>query len=140
MVPWMLAAEAAIYTLGMAWYPFGLAIARDVSPAMVCPDFLTNEGARKCFSTIAHATFIPFIPGEAVKMLMVWATVPLAWYLLILAHKYGKSGWRPVGGVSVSENSWVDVEQADNSPREGDAQVHSTAGVQIELAAGKQRS
>ena len=45
LVPYMVGAELAIYACGLFWLPFGMAIAKNVSPSAICPD---SQGASKC--------------------------------------------------------------------------------------------
>ena len=61
LIPWMLAAEVAIFACGLFWMPFGLAIAAGVPPSAICP---ASGGASQFLSNIANWGLVPFIPGE----------------------------------------------------------------------------
>ena len=103
LVPHMLGAEAAIYACGLFWYPFGAAIragvAASATPVLGCSAARGGEvSASKCLYTIFNVMMVPYLPGECFKMLLVLATVPLCWALLLRFHR-----WRSGGGDIVSE-------------------------------------
>jgi biotin transport system substrate-specific component len=79
MLPWMLAAECAIFLCGIFWMPFGLAIKAGVPVQAICPAFDTAEGCRRCFLNLWTWGIGPFLPGELLKMVLVLLTIPLAW-------------------------------------------------------------
>ena len=85
LILWMFAAEGAIYALALFWLPFGMAIAKNVSPSAICPE---SGGAQKCLANIFAWGFTPFIPGDLFKMAMVAITVPFAWSTLLKIHQW----------------------------------------------------
>jgi hypothetical protein len=77
MVPWLFAAEAAIYFFGLIWLPFGAAIANNLPAGFLCNNLNSND----CVALIFNLGFVPFVPGDLLKMLFVFVTVPTLWYL-----------------------------------------------------------
>ncbi len=124
MLPWMLAAEAAIYACGLFWLPFGLAISAGVSPAAICP---AAAGAGPCLKNIFSWGFVPFVPGEAVKMLLVWAVVPAAWQAVIAWHR-----WRhqraPLPPAATLHDDGGGGDEDDDEPEVGSAVLAPAAG------------
>lgn len=84
LLPWMLAAECAIYACGIVWMPFGQAIVRGQSVSSLC----ATVSAGQCVKNYFNWALVPFIPGECFKMFMVWVTVPLSWMLLLRYHRW----------------------------------------------------
>lgn len=85
LIPYMLGAQAAIYACGLFWLPFGMALARKVSPSAICPE---NKGINNCLYNIFNWGMVPYLPGECFKMALILATVPLAWSIAIALHKW----------------------------------------------------
>jgi biotin transporter BioY len=103
LLPHMVGAEAAIYACGLFWYPFGAAIRANVAasatPVLGCSATRGGEvSANKCLYTIFNVMMVPYLPGECFKMLLVLATVPACWALLLRLHR-----WRHGGGDFVRE-------------------------------------
>jgi biotin transport system substrate-specific component len=85
IIPYMILAEVVIYMFGMFWGIFGISIQNNIPLDVLCP---SSKGASGCLYFIANTFFIPFLPGDAVKMLMVVITVPLLWQLILLCRKF----------------------------------------------------
>jgi biotin transport system substrate-specific component len=88
LVPWMLLAEGVTYACGLFWLPFGMAIARGVSPSAICP---AEAGAGPCLRNIFTWGFVPFVPGELVKMVLVLVAVPGMWSIALLWHRWRRA-------------------------------------------------
>lgn len=131
MLLWMVAAEAAIYTCGMFWFPLGLAIARNVSPSAVCPDFGTPLGAERCLKLVVSATLTPFIPGELLKMLLVLLTVPLSWAVLLAVHKkWGGLALVPPQEEDEEAGVGAGVGAGGHASEEGEARVATSTSTE----------
>lgn len=85
LIPWLVAAELAIYACGLFWMPFGMAIRRGVSPSAICP---SDKGAGSCLNNIFNWGMVPFIPGEIFKMALVLVTLPLAWQATLAVARW----------------------------------------------------
>lgn len=119
LAAWLFAAQAVIYVCGLFWLPFGLAIRRNVSPSVICPDFSTPSGAARCLSNLAQWGLLPFLPGDLLKLAMVVFTVPLAWRLM-LAWTAWRSSAQPVPtpttSASTSRGSGSEGEDDSSGP------------------------
>lgn len=93
LVPWLLAAEAAIFACGLFWMPFGLAIKAGKSPSSICP---ASGGAAACLSNLANWGLVPFLPGEVFKCALVLVTVPALWALMLCWVRWARGGAQPV--------------------------------------------
>jgi len=109
LVPYMIAAEAAIYACGLTWLPFGMAIARNVSPSAICPE---SQGISNCLNNIFNWGMVPFLPGECFKMALILCTVPFAWSILTALHK-----WRQ-GYTGLFTSAEAIVEEDDDNDGE----------------------
>ena len=105
----MLGAQAAIYACGLFWLPFGMAIAKGVSPAAICPD---AQGASKCLYNIFNWGMVPFLPGEAFKMALLLVTVPGAWALLLALYRW-RTGMAPVPEAGEAEAEGAEEEEEE---------------------------
>jgi biotin transporter BioY len=85
LVLWMFAAEGALYALALFYMPFGMAIAKGVSPSAICPE---SGGIRQCIDNVFAWGFTPFVPGDLFKMALVTITVPFAWGVIMKYHQW----------------------------------------------------
>ena len=103
---YMLAAEGAIYALGLLWLPFGLAIKAGVAPAAICP-----SDAGTCLKNVFTWGFVPFVPGDLLKMLLVGLAVPACWEVTLRVHRW-RSGYNRPGAEDEVEAAAADEDEA----------------------------
>lgn len=132
LVPHMVGAEAAIYACGLFWYPFGAAIRKGVAasatPVLGCSAAAGGEvSANKCLYTIFNVMMVPYLPGECFKMLLVLATVPLCWALLLRVHKWRMGGGDLVRAVEEEEGGAAGEKAAEQEAAA--PQVRDTASL-----------
>lgn len=116
LIGWMLAAELALYAVGLFWLPFGVHFQFGTPLATYCPD------AGTCLSKVFTTGLVPFIPGEVFKMALLLVTVPAAWAALLRLHAWRKG--RAEGGALGA--LWEDDE--GGLCAEGGAQREGSAG------------
>ena len=92
----MVITNIIIYICGITWMPFGISVVKNISVNKVSCGF-----GYGCFGNIFMWGFIPFIPGDIIKILLAWIILPLGWkYLTRLSTKEK---------IIISENNNLDV-------------------------------
>ena len=120
LIPYLVGAELAIYACGLFWMPFGMAIAKGVSPSAICP---AAAGASTCLKNIFNWGLVPFIPGELFKMALILVVTPTAWALLLKFH-----GWRLGAAPAPSQGHLQEGEEEEEEEEEEEVTVGGAEG------------